>query len=115
MPRSDVPESRLPILLKKNGIDFVIEPEIDGIRPDFLVSINGKNIAIEVKAWRGSMPLHILRRTIDYLQQLIHSGKVDWAYLVTPKKESIPTGNLASERITVVSMTELASELKKAA
>ncbi len=108
-------ESDIAKILKKNKFDFVIEPNIGGLRPDFLVSLNGKNIAIEVKAWRGPVPLHLLRRTIDYLQKLVHSEKIDQAFLVTQKKESIPTGSLESNHISVVSINELANKLKKAA
>lgn len=112
---SSVFEAEIANILTKNGIDFAIEPEIGNFRPDFLVKLNGKNIAIEAKAWDGPVPLHIVRRTIDYLNQLVHSNKIESAILVTRKQTNFPLNNLMSDKISVVSVGELASELKKAA
>ncbi|PSF11700.1 hypothetical protein [Marinobacter shengliensis] len=108
-------ESDIAKILVKNRFKFVIEPNLDGVRPDFLVSTNGKQIAIEAKSWQGPVPLHHLRRTIDYLHRLVSNSEVDRAILVTRKKDGIPTGSIEDENVSVVSINELVSKLKEAA
>lgn len=112
---SSVFEAEIAKVLKKNNIEFIIEPDLGNIRPDFLVELNGKTIAIEAKAWDGPVPLHFIRRTIDYLNQLIHMKKVDSAILVTKKHTQLPLGKLSNEKIFVVTINELISVLKDAA
>jgi hypothetical protein len=108
-------EAEIANTLKKNNFDFVIEPNLGNLRPDFLVKLGGKTIAIEAKAWQGPIPLHFVRQTLNYLNELIHSESIDKAILVTQKKTKFPLGALDSEKISVVSLSELSSELKKAA
>ncbi|WP_162617899.1 restriction endonuclease [Salinicola halophilus] len=108
-------ESDIANILVKNRFKFVIEPNLGGVRPDFLVSTNGKKIAIEAKSWQGQVPLHHLRRAIDYLHRLVSNSEVDRAILVTRKKDGIPTGSIEDENVSVVSINELVSKLKEAA
>lgn len=108
-------EADIAKMLVKNGFKFMIEPDLDGIRPDFLVSVNGKQIAIEAKSWQGPVPLHHLRRTIDYLHRLVSMNGIDRAILVTRKKGGVPTGIIEDKNISVVSINELISNLKEAA
>jgi hypothetical protein len=108
-------ESEIAKVLIKHKFKFSIEPRIGDVRPDFLVNFNGKNIAIEAKGWRGPVPLHILRKTINFLQKLVNKDEIDEAILVTHKKDDIPPSILEETGISVVSINELANKLKNAA
>nr|WP_298117913.1 hypothetical protein [uncultured Pseudomonas sp.] len=108
-------EADIAKILIKGGYKFVIEPSLDGLRPDFLVNVNGRQVAIEAKSWSGSVPLHILKRTIDYLHKLVSTEGVDEAILVTRKKDGIPVGIIDGEKISVLAINELANKLKDAA
>ncbi|MDR7018286.1 hypothetical protein [Aeromonas salmonicida] len=108
-------EEDIAKILVKSGFTFAIEPNINGLRPDFLVNVNGRRVAIEAKSWHGSVPLHILRRTIEYLQKLVSTETVDEVILVTKKRDGIPVGAFDNENISVLSINELASKLKGAA
>ncbi len=108
-------ESDIAKTLSKDGYSFIIEPLIGNLRPDFLVEINGKKVAIEAKAWDGPVPLHFVRRTLDYLNHLLASEKIDKAILVTRKQTSMPMGNLGSDKIVVTTIDQLPKTLKEAA
>jgi len=108
-------ESDIAKILSKNKFDFTIEPRVGNIRPDFLVRHNGKVIAIEAKSWNKSMPMHYMRRTLDYMNKLVHSDGIDQAILVTNKNAHIPFGKLENESISIISINELASALKNVA
>lgn len=108
-------EAELVKLFEKQNIKYVIEPAFGRLRPDFLVEINGKKIAVEAKAWSGNMPLHQIKRTLDYLNELTSYDGIDRAILVTRGKSTIPISNTVNEKISIVPHTELIAELKKAA
>lgn len=112
---SSVFEADIAKILNKNGFVFAIEPNLGKYRPDFLVEINGKSIAIEAKAWDRPVPMRFVRRTLDYLNELVTTKKVDKAILVTRKQVQMPLGKLDSENISVISINELPSALKNAA
>lgn len=108
-------ESDIAKTLSRAGYSFIIEPQLGNLSPDFLVEINGKRVAIEAKAWDGPVPLHFIRRTLDYLHHLLASEKIDKAILVTRKQTSIPMGSLSSDRIIVTTIDQLPKTLKEAA
>lgn len=108
-------EAEVAKILAKNGYKFVIEPRLGNLRPDFLVEINDKKIAVEAKSWDGPVPLHFIRRTLDYLNHLISSEKIDKAILVTRKQTSMPMGSLGSDNIVVTTIDQLPKTLKEAA
>ena len=108
-------EAEVAKMLIKQGLDFEIEPQIGNLRPDFLIKLNGKKIAVEVKAWDRLVPLSIIRRATNYLNQLIQTQEIDQAILVTRKKTGLISENTEEQRVSVVSINELPSLLKKAA
>jgi hypothetical protein len=108
-------ESNIAKILMKNKFDFTIEPPVGNMRPDFLVRINGKVIAIEAKYWNKSVPMHSIRRTLDNMKKLVDSEGIDQAILVINKNTNVPFGKLENDNISVISINELASALKKAA
>jgi hypothetical protein len=108
-------ESDIAKILSKGTYSFIIEPRLGNFRPDFLVEINGKKVAIEAKAWDGHVPLYFVRRTLEQLNQLLASEKIDKAILVTRKQTSIPMGNLGSDKIVVTTIDQLQKTLKDAA
>jgi len=112
---SSVFEADIAKILNKNGFVFTIEPNLGKYRPDFLVEVNGKSIAIEAKAWDRPVPIRFVRRTLDYLNELVTTKRVDKAILVTRKQAQMPLGKLDSENISVISINELPSALKNAA
>ena len=109
---SSVFEAEIAKILKKNNIDFIVEPDFGDIRPDFLLKLSGKSIAIEAKAWDGPVPLHNVRRTLNYLNKLSQTGEVDSVILVTSKQTQLPISKFDSGKISVVPLNELASYLK---
>jgi hypothetical protein len=69
--------------LTKHGVSFQIEPKIGMLRPDFVVNIGGKKIAIELRPWRSPPPITVLSRVARYMQELLRSGAVDAAVVIT--------------------------------
>ncbi len=108
-------ESEVAKTLSNSGFDFVIEPSINGRRPDFIVEVDGKKVAVEVKSWERPVPLRLVRRTIDYLRDLVEGSDVHRAVLVVRKKPPIPFGKVEADKISVVSIDDLSKELKRAA
>jgi hypothetical protein len=99
--------------LEKLNIKYSVEPNFEGVRPDFLVESGEKKIVIEAKAWGDLIPLSQLRREADYLNKLSNIGGVSRVVLVTKKKLHISVvKQLVSDRILVVSLSELGSVLK---
>lgn len=107
-------ESDIAKILIKNNFDFSIEPRIGNLTPDFLVRHNGKVIAIEAKSWHKSMPLQFMRRTIDYMNQLVNAEGIDKAILVTTKNVVVPIGRLENDNVSVVTISGLVTALKNA-
>lgn len=108
-------EADIAKILVKSGFKFLIEPSINDSRPDFLVNVNGRKVAIEAKSWHGPVPLHLLRRTAENLQKLVSMEEIDEVILVTKKRDDIPFGAFDNENISVLTINELASKLKNAA
>ncbi|EJL6724584.1 hypothetical protein NMS00_001871 [Vibrio alginolyticus] len=108
-------ESDISKILEKNNMKFSIEPNLGRFRPDFLVNLNGKRVALEAKSWSRPVPFHLLRKTMDYLEMLVSTDKVDSAILVTQKKDTIPKAIIENEKITVTSVGELSNTLKNVA
>jgi len=108
-------ESDIAKILLKNKFDFTIEQPVGNLRPDFLVKLNGKNIAIEAKSWNKPVPMHFMRRTLEYLNKLVNSEGIDQAILVTHKNANVPFGKFENNNISVVSINDLVARLKNAA
>jgi hypothetical protein len=108
-------EAELVKIFEKQNIKYTIEPSFGRLRPDFLVEIDGKKIAVEAKAWSGVMPLSQIKRTLDYLDELSSYEGIDKVILVTSSKTPIPIGSIKNDKVSIVSSNELIAELKKAA
>ena len=76
-------EHEVVAALTKQGIAFQIDPKIGLLRPDFVVELHGKRIAIETKSWRSPPPISMISRTAKYLQELLRTGAVNDAIVVT--------------------------------
>lgn len=76
-------EHEVAATLTKQGVSFQIEPKIGMLRPDFVVEIGGKKIAIETKSWRSPPPISMISRVARYLQEILRTGTVDSAVVVT--------------------------------
>jgi hypothetical protein len=84
------------------------------MRPDFVLDMKGKKVVIDAKAWNNVVPLHQIRRTTDYLNELASTEGVDQILLVTNKKSPIPLSQINNDVISVITISELSSALKKA-
>ena len=84
------------------------------MRPDFILDMKGKKVVMDAKAWNNIVPLHQIRRTTDYLNELAYAEGVDQVLLVTNKKTPLPLGQINNDAISVITISELSSVLKKA-
>jgi hypothetical protein len=108
-------ENEVTKILEKQKIKYSISPRLGGMRPDFVLDMKGKKVVIEAKAWNNVVPLHQIRRTTDYLNELASTEGVDQVLLVTNKKTPLPLSQINNDAISVIIISELSSALKKAA
>jgi len=101
-------------ILEKKKIKYSISPRLGGMRPDFVLDMKGKKVAIDAKAWNNIVPLHQIRRTTDYLNELAGTEGIDQVILVTQKKTPLPLSQINNDAISVVTISELSSTLRKA-
>jgi len=107
-------ENEVTKILEKQKIKYSISPRLGGMRPDFVLDMKGKKVVIDAKAWNNVVPLHQIRRTTDYLNELASTEGVDQILLVTNKKSPIPLSQINNDVISVITISELSSALKKA-
>ena len=107
-------ENEVTKILEKQKIKYSISPRLGGIRPDFVLDMKGKKVVIDAKAWNNVVPLHQIRRTTDYLNELASTEGVDQVLLVTNKKTPLPLSQINNDAISVITISELSSALKKA-
>ncbi|MBL8388205.1 MAG: hypothetical protein JNK17_08335 [Hydrogenophaga sp.] len=105
-------EHEVAALLAKLRIPFEIEPKIGLLRPDFVIKLGDKRIAIETKSWRSAPPLSLVARAARYLQEILREGAVDDAVLVTRARIPRYEGISGSDNIQIVAMRDLADWLK---
>jgi hypothetical protein len=99
--------------LEKLNLKYSVEPNMGTLRPDFLIEKNNEKIVIEAKTWDELMPLSQIRRTSEYLNLLSRFDGINRVILVTKKKPSISiVKQIESDKIKVVSISELSSALK---
>lgn len=97
-------ENEVASLLVRFGVPFKIQPDIGPARPDFVADLNGRQVAIEVKAWRDPPPVHYLARVIEFAQTMLQSNQVQEVLVVTRTRSSI---SFAEEKIRFVTLKEL--------
>ena len=106
-------ENEVTKILEKQEIKYSISPRLGGMRPAFVLDMKGKKVVIEVKTWHNVVPLHQIRRTTDHLNELASTEGVDQVLLVTNKKTSLPKSQINNDAISLVTISELSSALKK--
>ncbi len=106
-------EKEIAAVLKKHGYSYEIEPAIGDVRPDFLVESEGRKIAIEAKAWRGSPPLHFVARIRDYASALLATNKADEVIIVTKMRVPIAENMATQDGIRFLSVKDLAGYLHR--
>ena len=67
-------ENEVATTLAKQGISFQVEPKLGLLRPDFVIELDRKRVAIETKSWRSPPSVSVISRAIRYLQELLRSG-----------------------------------------
>jgi len=107
-------EHEVTRILEKKKIKYSISPRLGGMRPDFVLDMKGKKVVIDAKAWNNVVPLHQIRRTTDYLNELAGTEGVDQVILVTQKKIPLPLSQINNDAISVITISELSSTLRKA-
>jgi hypothetical protein len=107
-------ENEVTKILEKQKIKYSISPRLGGIRPGFVLDMKGKKVVIDAKAWNNVVPLHQIRRTTNYLNELASTEGVDQVLLVTNKKTPLPLSQINNDAISVITISELSSALKKA-
>ena len=107
-------ENNVTKILEKQKIKYSIASRLEGMRPDFVLDMNGKKVVIDAKAWDNVVPLHQIRRTIDYLNELASTEGVDQVIFVTNKKTPLPLSQINNDAISAITISELSSTLKKA-
>jgi len=107
-------ENEVTKILEKQKIKYSISPRLGRMRPDFVLDMQGKKVVIDAKAWNNVVPLHQIRRTKDYLNELASTEGVDRVLLVTKKKTPLPLSQINNDSISVIAISELSSALKKA-
>lgn len=105
-------EYEVAAILTKLGISFQVGPEIGSLRPDFVVDMKGKQIAIETKSWRSPPPISMISRTANYLQELLRTGAVNEAIIVTRSQMPNLDRLSGTENIYFVPVKELSDWLK---
>lgn len=109
-------EQEIASALSKLGLLYEIEPPSAGLmRPDFLVKVNDKKIAIEAKAWRSPPPLRMFSMMRDRAKRLLESRAADQVIIVTNSRSPIPQSFSSIEGIKVMSVKELMAFLQKLA
>ena len=107
-------ENEVTKILEKQKIKYSISPKLGEMRPAFVLDMKGKKVVIDAKAWNKVVPLHQIRRTADYLNVLASTEGVDQVLLVTNKKTPLPLSQINHDAISVITISELSSALKKA-
>jgi len=107
-------ENEIAKILEKMKIKYTIEPNIGRFRPDFLVDVEGKKIAIEAKSWSNVVPLSQIKRTLDHVSALASTEEIDHVFLVTNKKYPLPLRQIENKKVSIISIGDLGQFLKKA-
>lgn len=105
-------EHEVAATLAKQGISFQSEPKIGRLQPDFVVELQGKRIAIEIKSWRAPPPISMISRAATYLQELVRTGAVDGAVVVTRGRMPNLERLSGAENIQFVPLKEFSDWLK---
>lgn len=103
---------KVATLLAKHKIPFEVEPKIGLLRPDFVIDLGTRRVAIETKSWRIAPPPSVIARTLRYLQILLKDGAVDQAILVTHERVPQAKGKASLEDIEFVAMKDLSEWLR---
>jgi len=106
-------ENEVRKILEKEKIKYSISPRLGGLRPAFIIDIKGKKVVIDAKAWNNIVPLHQIRKTKDYLNELANTEGVDQVLLVTNEKTPLPLSQINNDTISAITISELSSALKK--
>ncbi|EPT8343722.1 restriction endonuclease [Vibrio vulnificus] len=98
--------------IEKSGIQYTTEPRVGRFRPDFLLSLNNKKIAVEAKSWSDNIPLSIQANTVRKLEAMVEEEEIDSVFLVT--KKSQPSRGLSSgnSKVLVMSLQDFNNYLK---
>ena len=105
-------EHQVAATLLKLNMPFQIEPKLGLLRPDFVVNAGGKRVAIEVKSWRSPPPMTLISRTARYMQEVLRSGDVERAAVVTRGRLPAMDKMTGIENVQFVAFKDLEDWLK---
>jgi hypothetical protein len=103
-------EKRITSALERAGFKVLANPEIGGLRPDFLVwGPDETTYVIELKSWAPTLRNRLW--AIQQAERYREATGSDYAYVVLERlKRSIPSEGLISERDLIHFLTEKATE-----
>ena len=77
-----------------------------GSGADFVATVGGKKILVEVKAWSGRVPISMVRNLVARLSQAIEAHGADEAVVVTKRPVELPPDSLKGTRVRIMSSRE---------
>jgi hypothetical protein len=89
--------------IEKAGIQYTTETLIGKFRPDFLLSINDKKIAVEARPWGENTPLGIQANVVRKLEATAEQEDIDSVVLVTKKSQPSRGLNFENSKVLVMS------------
>lgn len=95
--------------LKKAGVKLLQAEANRGY--DFLAEIHDKKVIIEVKTWSHRVPLGLVRRVIDQLNNAVWAEQADEAIIVTKAPVEITPGIIDTKNVRIMSLKELRNYL----
>jgi hypothetical protein len=85
-----------------NRMDVPVQQSRD-IEPDFVVTVGGKKVGIELRYDLNRMPIIILKRILERLGKLVTDGSLAKVYLVSSTEPAQRVVNLSTETIPILS------------
>lgn len=99
--------------LAKTGGEVQVGVRGHSGQADFLLSLNGHRIAVEVKAWRARIPTVLLVAATRRVARLLRDGVADEALIVVPDEAKPPAGIQEDPRVQVIRIGDLPQRLKR--
>jgi len=97
-------ERKVRDTLKKLGVTSKLSGSHSGF--DFLVTIGGKKILIEVKPWSDRVPISIIQHLVERLSQSISAHGADEAIIITMKPVELPTDLIKDMHVRIMALRE---------
>lgn len=108
-------ELRVARELDRIGLPYKAGVRAGVLEVDFIVEMSSGPVVVEVKGWRGPVPLSVIRRTIEMVGRMKQEFRSTDAFIVVPETKHLPRAMLATPGVHFVQLKELAAALKRSA